>query len=107
MLSRLKTRLLLEECTGVDIWPVDLCREKGIPESWIEELADCFESGVNSDRETIYYGDRLVGQFHGIHDLQLAFKLGEALGIDPQQASSRSLTREGKVQAIKEAADDG
>ena len=44
MLSRLKARMLLSECRGDEIWSAQLCREQGVPEAWIEELADAFES---------------------------------------------------------------
>ena len=90
LLNALKARMLLSECTGRDIWPVELCREKGIPEAWIEELSDCFESGFNSDLQTIYFDDSPVNQFHGIQDLLL--RPGETrrqvLAVRPNAAAS-------------------
>ena len=99
--------MLLSECNGRDIWPIDLCREKGIPETWIEELADCFESGFQSDRQTIYKEDQIVNQFHGVHDLHLAYKLGDYLGVDVRQVTASALGRTAEVQAIKEAVEEG
>ena len=98
--------MLLSECTGRDLWPVQLCREKGVPEDWIEELADCYESGFKTDRETIYYNQRPVNQFHGIHDLQLARKLGQFLGIDIQRVTAFAFSRVAEVRAIQEAVDE-
>ena len=106
MLNRLRARMLLSECTGRDVWPVELCRQKGVPEDWIEELADCFESGFRSDRETLYYEQQIVNQFHGVHDLPLAYRLGEFLGVDTQQVTSLTRDPESQVQAIQEAADE-
>ena len=106
MFDRLKARMLLSECTGRDIWPVDLCRQKEVPETWIEELADCFESGFRFDRETIYQERQIVNQFHGVHDLPLAFRLGEFLGVDTQRVTALALAPESQVRAIQEAVDE-
>lgn len=106
-MNRLRALSLLSECTGVDIWPVDYCRQRGVPEEWIEELADAFESGYQRDRDTIYYQDRPVNQFHGVLDFDLAIRLGLALGIDVEQVTATALTRPATVQAIKEAVEEG
>lgn len=106
LLDRLKARMLLSECTGRDIWPIELCREKGIPESWIDELADCFESGFDSDLQTIYLDDARVNQFHGIQDLHLAHKLGGFLGVDTLSVTSLTFGRLAEVRAIQEAVDE-
>jgi hypothetical protein len=106
MLDRLKALMLLSECTGRDIWPVELCREKGVPESWIEELADCYESGFNSALQTIYLGDDVVNQFEGIQDLHLARRLAEYLGVDTQRVTAQVVGRTAEVRAIQEAVDE-
>ena len=106
MLTRLEAQILLSECTGRDIWPVHLCRQKGIPEQWIDQLADCFESGFARDSQTIYYDETPVNQFHGIQDLHLAHKLGEFLGIDTATVTACVLGREAEVRAIQEAVDE-
>lgn len=107
MISRIRALSLLDECTGVDIWPVEHCRERGVPEDWIEELADAFESGYRDDRDTIYYQDQPINQFHGILDFDLAIRLGTALGIDVESATAAALTRVATVQAIKDAVEEG
>lgn len=94
---------LLHECTGDEIWPVELCLQKGIPETWIEELQDCFESGFDSDRNTIYDLSGMVNQFHGVLDVQLAYKLAEYLGVDTSVATASALGRRAEVQALKDA----
>ena len=52
-LTRLKALHLLAECTGDDLWSVSHCRLRGVPDHWISELTDCFESGFDSDRNTL------------------------------------------------------
>jgi hypothetical protein len=107
MLDRLKAMMLLSECSGRDIWPVELCREKGVPESWIEELADCYESGYQSPLQTIYVGERPTNQFYGVHDLHLAYKLGEFLGVATEQVTAGALGRIAEVRAIQQAVEEG
>ncbi len=97
MFDRLKALMLLSECTGRDIWPVELCRDKGVPESWIEDLADSYESGFNSPLQTIYVDDRVTNQFFGVQDLHLARKLGEYLGVNTHEISAIVLGRSAEV----------
>lgn len=106
MLDRLKALTLLSECTGRDIWSVDYCRQHRIPDVWIDELADCFESGFQSDRQTIYERDQVVNQYHGIRDIDLAIRLGEFLGVDTTRATSTTFSPEAAVIAIREAVDE-
>lgn len=106
MLSRLKAQMILSECRGDEIWAVETCRSKGIPETWIEELADTFESGFRSDRETIYEQGEVTNQYHGVRDLALAYKLAEFLGVDAARATERSLGREAEVRALQEAVEE-
>ena len=105
-LDRLKARMLLAECTGDDIWPVELCRSKGIPEAWIDELADAFESGYQNDRQTIYFEEKQVNQFHGVRDYDLAIRLAEYLGVRTELYTHRFATHAATVLALREAADD-
>lgn len=113
MLARIRALALLSQCNGAEIWPVEYCREQGIPEEWIEELADAFESGYAHDRDTIYYADSPdhaespITQFHGVSDLELAERLGTLLGIDVARVTATALTRPAKVRAIKEAVEEG
>lgn len=106
MLARLKALTLLTECVGDELWSVSLCREKGIPEAWIEELADCYESGYRSDRERIYYHRQPVNQYHGVRDVDLACKLAEFLGVDTTQATSLVLGKTAVVRALRDAVDE-
>ncbi|MEM8678172.1 MAG: hypothetical protein AAGF97_02350 [Planctomycetota bacterium] len=106
-LNRAKALALLAECCGDEIWSAELCREKGIPDNWIDESTDCYESGFESDSQTIYEGDQVTNQYFGFRDLDLAYKLGEYLGIDVEEATRGALGRVAEVQAIKEAVADG
>ena len=103
-LSRLKALAILNECTGVDIWSAHTCREKGVPQQWIDELADCFESGYKSDEEVIYHQQQRVHQYHGVHDLELARKIAQLFGVNTSMIVAAS--REAEVRAIKEAVDE-
>ena len=105
-LTRMKALVLLGECVGDEIWPVDICRQKGIPSVWIEELAEAFESGFRSDSQTIYYEGQVVNQYHGVSDRDLAYKLAEYLGVDTQRATVGALGRIAEVTALKEAVDE-
>ena len=102
-LSEIKAQMLLAKCNGDEIWSVETCREQGVPELWIDELADNFESGFDTDRNTIYTGNRMTNQYHGVLHLHLAYKLAEFLGVDWKTATQTALGRAAEVQAIKEA----
>jgi hypothetical protein len=104
--DRLKARILLDDCTGRDIWSVELCRQRGIPDAWIEELADCYESGFRHDRQTIYEQEKIVHQYFGVKDVQLACRLAEYLGVDVAKAIALQPTSEAEVRALKEAVDE-
>jgi len=99
-------QMILLKCQGDEIWDVDTCRSAGIPEGWIEELLDRFESGFDSDRNTIYHEKNLVNQYEGVSDLQLAYKLAEYLGIDWEKAKASAISRRGIVAAIKAELDE-
>ena len=103
MFNRLKALTLLSECTGDDIWSLEHCRLRGVPEAWIEELSDCFESGFRSDSQTIYVERRVVNQYQGIRDIDLAMKLGEYLGVPVAELEAISATRARLVSAIRDA----
>lgn len=105
-LNLVTAQMLLLKCKGDEIWDVDTCRREGVPEAWIEELADSYESGFDSDRNTIYHQGRVVNQFHGVMDLQLAYRLAEYLGIDWQRVTSNALGRRAEVEAIKDELDE-
>jgi hypothetical protein len=106
MLARYKARMLLSQCRGDEIWSVALCRQQGVPEAWIEELADCFESGFRSDRQVIYHDDQMVNQYHGVRDLDLAYRLAEFLGVDSGPATALAFGPVAEVRALQEAVDE-
>ncbi len=106
MFNRLVALSLLSECTGDDIWSIEHCRARGVPNNWIEEMVDCFESGFDFDAQTIYFEHRVVNQYHGIRDIDLALRLGSYLGIDVQRIQETSLTRANLVDKIKQAVEE-
>lgn len=106
MLNRLKALTLLSECTGDDIWSVEHCRLRGIPEDWIDDLADCFESSFLRDSQTIYLDDRPVNQYQGLRDVDLAIKLGEYLGVDVESLLAAAASRARLVSAIRAAVEE-
>ncbi len=97
---------LLDECRGNEIWPIDYCRERGVPAAWIEELSDVFESGFQNDSQTIYWKGNVTNQFQGIHDVSLAIALARSLGVDVDRIVATTLGRMAIVRAIKEAVMD-
>lgn len=106
MLRRDKALHLLAECRGDEIWSVDYCRQRGVPDAWIEQAADAHESGFRHHHETIYHQNRVVNQFHGIRDEVLALKIAEVLGMDAKRIASTHLTGIAIVRAIKESLDE-
>ncbi len=106
MLDSVTAQMILLKCTGDEIWDLDTCRRERIPEPWIEELQDRFESGFDSDRNTIYVDQKMVNQYEGILDLHLAYKLAEFLGIDWKRATAGSVSRSGEVRAIQAELDE-
>ncbi|MEM7784552.1 MAG: hypothetical protein AAF623_14480 [Planctomycetota bacterium] len=100
-LDPVRAQFLLLKCRGDEIWDLETCRQERIPESWIAEMMDAFESGFDRDSNTIYYEGKMVNQYEGVHDLHLAYKLAEFLGIDWKRATSGIISRCGQVQALK------
>lgn len=97
----------LAECTGETIWSVDYAKSRRVPESWIRDMADAFESGFNDDRQTIYLGDKIVGQYHGIRDVDLARRIASEIGLNIAEIESRSISRSHLVQNINAAIEEG
>ena len=106
MLTHIKALHLLSKCSGDEIWSIEVCREEGVPEAWIDELADATESGFGTDLDTLYTDEGLVNQFHGVQDLRLAMKLGEFLGVDISEVAYQAFGRTAQVRAIKEAVEE-
>lgn len=102
---------LLDECNGDDLWSIDHCQLRRVPPAWIDELADAFETSYRYRDQSISVpgpaGRRVVNQYHGVRDVDLAIKLGRQLGIDVEAIQSSSLTRQSLVSNIKEAVFEG
>jgi hypothetical protein len=107
MPARHRALALLSQCSGDEIWSVPTCRQAGVPEAWIERLADRYESGFRSDSQTIYVDDSLTNQYHGVRDVDLAIELGRCLGLDVDRVTASAISRRAVVTAIKEAVMDG
>ncbi|MFK7769804.1 MAG: hypothetical protein AB8B55_21530 [Mariniblastus sp.] len=93
-------QMILLKCSGDEIWDIETCRKERIPENWIEELQDRYESGFDTDRNTIYVNEKMVNQYEGVLDLHLAYKLAEFLGIDWKRATAGAIGRQAEVRAI-------
>ena len=106
MLDRLRALALLAECTGRDIWSLEHCRLRRVPEAWIDELKDCYESGFRSNKQTIYHEGQVVNQYEGVRDLDLATKLAAHVGVDVERVTATALGPETFVRALKEAVDE-
>ncbi|MEO1526891.1 MAG: hypothetical protein AAFX06_15750 [Planctomycetota bacterium] len=107
MLARHRILALLTECTGDDIWSVEHCRNRSIPDAWIERLADTYESGFESLDETIFTDRGLTNQYNGVRDVDLAICLAHQLGIRVGPHDLARLGRSRLVQAIKDAVMNG
>lgn len=102
---------LLDECNGDDLWSVDHCQLCRVPQEWIDELADAYETSYRFRDQTISVPDpagrRVVNQYHGVRDVDLAIKLGRQLGVNVDSIQSISLTRQSLVRNIKDAVFEG
>ena len=103
---------LLDECTGDDLWSVEHCHTRGVPQDWIDELADAFESSYRVSSQTIYVtGEdgtpRSVNQYYGVRDIDIAMRIGQQLGLDVDQIKAVAFSRQTTVDRIKEAVMDG
>ncbi|TWT81915.1 hypothetical protein CA13_33700 [Planctomycetes bacterium CA13] len=106
-IARHRALALLSECTGDDIWSVQHCRERRVPQRWIEELTDNYESGFQSNSQTIYVKNQLTNQYQGIRDVDLAMRIAQTLGLDVNRVTATASSRRHIVTAIKEAVMDG
>ncbi|MCM2372984.1 hypothetical protein [Aporhodopirellula aestuarii] len=103
---------LLDECTGDDLWSVEHCLQRRVPQSWIDELADAFETSYRVSSQTIYVTDpdtgrRIVNQYYGVRDVDLAKRIAVDLGLDVESIAASCMSRQAIVRMIKEAIMDG
>ncbi|QEG21703.1 hypothetical protein [Mariniblastus fucicola] len=107
MFDSVTAQMLLLKCQGDEIWSEATCRASGVPDAWIEELCENYESGFDSDANTIYGEDgKLTNQYRGVSDLVLARKLAEFIGLDWKSAVAFTFDRRSEVNAIKELLDE-
>jgi hypothetical protein len=106
MFDRFSAELLLTRCRGDEVWSREHAREMGVPESWIAELSDCYESGFDHNQNTLYTDQGLVNQYHGISDLMVAYRAAEYLGINTSRIRSQPLSRRGQVDQLKAELDE-
>lgn len=106
IMNRSHALMLLSECTGDDIWSIEYCRQRLVPEAWIKQLRDAYESGFDSNDARIFYREKLVSQFAGVRDVDLACKLGQFLGLEIDRIVSSQYSRSGVVRAIREAMEE-
>jgi len=98
--------MLLLKCRGDEIWPQSDCRAAGVPQNWIDELVEQYESGFDTDQNTIYKDGRMLNQFKGVSDLLLAYKLADYIGINWHRETNHIISRTAKVKALQEALDE-
>ena len=77
-----------------------------IPELWIEELHNCFESGFDSGRNVIYEQGKLTNQYHGVSDLMIAYRLAEFLDVDTERVRQSTIGRRAQVSALQAELDE-
>ncbi len=103
-------QMLLLKCRGDEIWSEQECINAGVPQDWIEQLVNQYESGFDTDRNTIYVqgenGHQVTNQFRGVSDLLLAYKIADHLAIDWRRETGHLIDRVSKVNALKEALDE-
>ena len=107
MFDSVAAQMLLLKCVGDEIWSEATCRECGVPEAWIEELCENYESGFDLDSNTIYgENGQLTNQYRGVSDLLLAHKLADFIGLDWKSAAAVAMSRRAEVEAIKASLDE-
>lgn len=106
MFDRYSAELLLTRCRGDEVWSPAHARKMGVPESWIEEFSDCYESGFDRNQNTLYTDSGLVNHYHGITDLEVAYRAADYLGIDTDRVRRLPLSRLGQVEQLKAELDE-
>lgn len=107
MIPRHHALHLLSLCDGEEIWSREYCRQQRVPESWIDELTDAYESGFQRSQDTIFVGSQRVNQYEGVRAVDLAIRLGEVLGVNIQDIRRRHVHRAELVRAIMDEVEEG
>jgi hypothetical protein len=102
MISEINALALLELCRGDEIWSIEYCRDAGVPEPWVLEMSDVFESGFDSERSKIYETGELRNHYEGVRDLELAYQIANFLKYDTSEIRLTVLDRRRQVAAIKQ-----
>lgn len=97
----------LAECTGDDVWSIDYCRQVGIPDAWILDLSEIYESGFKSPGEMLYRQGNRIHQYRGIRDSDLAKRIAQQLGLTVDTIERAALSHSDLVRRIKEAVEEG
>ena len=106
-MNRNHALLLLSECTGDDIWSVEYCMQRSVPQAWIRKLQDAYESGFDCLDSQIFFRGQVVNQFEGVRDVDLACLIAQRLNLDVQRIVQCYSTRSGIVRAIREELEEG
>jgi hypothetical protein len=107
MISRIEALRLLELCDGEEIWSIDYCRRQRVPERWIREMRDAYESGFEDRSQTIFFDGQVVNQFEGILAVDIALRAATILGVNTSKILASSMGRNAVVRAIREAVEEG
>jgi hypothetical protein len=98
---------ILDECTGEHIWSAEHCALRGVPDEWVRQMGDTYESGFRDDSQTIYTDKGVTNQYRGVRDVDLAIRIGKQLAVDVESILTRHASRTAIVTAIKQAYSDG
>ncbi len=107
MISRSQALHLLQLCDSEEIWSLEYCRQQRVPEPWIRDLRNAYESGFADPSQTIFYEGQVVNQFEGILAVDIALRVARVLGVDTKTILTSHPTRERIVRAIREWVEEG
>lgn len=107
MISRTHALYLLDLCDGEEIWSIEYCRRHHVPDRWVRELRDAYESGFKDPSQTIIYEGRVVNQFEGVLAVDIAMRVAAVLGVDPHGITQHHASRHGIVREIRERIEEG
>ena len=102
---------LLDQCDGDDVWSVELCRRRGVPQEWIDRLADAYESDPSRPDQTLHVDDgqgswQAANQYHGVRDVDVARAVADELGVPRDELETCGRSRRGIVRAIRVAIEE-
>ncbi len=107
MINRSTLLYWLAECTGDDVWSIEYCKKSGIPDSWIRDLSEIYESGFKTSKEILYHKGNRIHQYQGIRDCDLARRIAQQLGYSVEAIERTALSQSDLVRRIKETIEEG